>query len=329
MGGVIMGNPAESVTQKSDEQENSQRDVETGQCCPECGGKPVSAEDRGEVTCAECGLVLNQDTIDRGPEWRSFESEENQQRSRVGAPASKLLHDEGLRTNIGWNDKDGYGKELSAKKRRRIQRLRTWDERFRTKNSQERNLRQALGEIQRMASALGLAESVQKTASILYRRAVSKDLLRGRSIEGMSTASLYAAARQHGTPRTLGAFAGVSRVEKVRFQRTYRYLNRELSLEVEPEDPIEYLPQFASSLDLSTESERLAEELLKTAKQRGAHSGKSPAGLAGAALYAASHLANEQLTQQTVADAESVSKVTIRDRYQELLEIYADSGPSG
>jgi transcription initiation factor TFIIB len=175
-----------------------------------------------------------------------------------------------------------------------------------------------------MASALDMPEPARETAGVLYRRAVDEDLLPGRSIEGMATAALYAAARQHGTPRPLSEFAEVSRVEKIRIQRAYRYLSRELSLQIEPADPLEYVPQFASALDVSDEATRQARDLLTTAKAKGTHSGKSPAGLAAAALYAATHLTNEQLTQETVSNAAHISTVTIRNRYQELLDVYAE-----
>jgi transcription initiation factor TFIIB len=234
------------------------------------------------------------------------------------------MHDRGLSTTIGWQDKDAHGQAVSSRKRAQLQRLRTWDERFRTKDAHERNLKQALGEISRMASALGLPESVRETAGALYRRAVEENLLPGRSIEGMSTASLYAAARQHGMPRPLTEFADVSRVEKIRIQRAYRYLSRELGLEIKPEDPIQYIPQFASSLDVSDEAERRSRELLEVATDNAIHSGKSPAGLAAAALYAATYLTNEQLTQEEVSDVARVGRVTIRNRYQELLEVYEE-----
>lgn len=293
--------------------------------CPECDGRIVH-DDHGEKTCEECGLVLDDTSIDRGPEWRAFDGEERDEKRRVGAPTTQLMHDKGLSTTIGWQNRDAYGQSVADRKRARLERLRTWDERFRTKNAHERNLKQALGEISRMASALDVPEPVRETAGVLYRRAVDADLLPGRSIEGMSTAALYAAARQHGTPRSLSEFAGVSRVEELRIQRAYRYLSRELGLRIEPADPLEYVPQFASTLEVSDEATRQARDLLTTAKAEGVHSGRSPAGLAAAALYAATHLTNEQLTQGTVSDATHVSMVTIRNRYQELLEVYAEEG---
>ncbi|ESP90172.1 transcription initiation factor IIB [Candidatus Halobonum tyrrellensis] len=319
MSNRVSNTETDRVAERDPAEQNDER-----ACCPECEGQVVH-DDRGESCCADCGLVVDADAVDRGPEWRAFDAAERDEKSRVGAPTTHTMHDKGLSTTIGWQNKDAHGRAVDARKRSRLERLRTWDERFRTKDAHERNLKQALGEISRMASALGLAEPVRETASVVYRRAVEEELLPGRSIEGMATASLYAASRQQGTPRQLSAFASVSRVEEIRVQRAYRYLSRELGLRIEPEEPATYVPQFASSLEVSDETERLARELLDVATTAGAHSGKSPAGLAAAALYAAARLTNESLTQATVSDAARVSRVTIRNRYQELLEVYGEA----
>ncbi|SDJ35397.1 Transcription initiation factor IIB (TFIIB) [Halovenus aranensis] len=300
--------------------ESTEERADSSVSCPECSGKLVQDDEHGETVCTDCGLVVEEGSVDRGPEWRAFDSQEKDQKSRVGAPTTNMMHDKGLSTNIDWRDKDAYGNALGAKQRKKMQRLRKWNERFRTRDSKERNLKQALGEIDRMASALGLPENVRETASVIYRRALDENLLPGRSIEGVSTASVYAAARQAGVPRSLDEITDVSRVEKSEIARTYRYVVRELGLEVQPADPESYVPRFVSSLGLSEEAERRARELLQNAKEQGVHSGKSPVGLAAAAVYAAALLTNEKTTQAAVSEVADISEVTIRNRYHELLE---------
>jgi transcription initiation factor TFIIB len=311
--------PRTRTTERTNEHEES-RESEQTDVCPECGGSLVNDAEHGETVCSECGLVVEEAEIDPGPEWRAFDSRERDEKSRVGAPTTNMMHDKGLSTNIGWQDKDGYGNALSSRQREKMQRLRTWNERFRTQDSKERNLKQALGEIDRMASALGLPENVRETASVIYRRALEDDLLPGRSIEGVATASLYASARQANNPRSLDEMERVSRVDRMELTRTYRYIIRELGLEVQPADPEHYVPRFASELGLSEEAERRARTLLDTAREEGLISGKSPVGLAAAAIYAASLLTNEKLTQSQVGDVADISEVTIRNRYHELLE---------
>jgi transcription initiation factor TFIIB len=288
--------------------------------CPECSGDVATDTEHGEVVCQDCGLVVDEDNIDRGPEWRAFDAQEKDQKSRVGAPTTNMMHDKGLSTNIGWQNKDAYGNSLSASQRQKMQRLRTWNERFRTRDSKERNLKQALGEIDRMASALGLPDNVRETASVIYRRALDENLLPGRSIEGVATASVYAAARQANVPRSLDEVARVCRVEQAEFKRAYRYIVKELNLAIEPADPTEYLPRFASELDANDTTEQKAVELLEAASEENLLSGKSPVGLAAAALYAGSLLTSEGLTQTEVGEVADISEVTIRNRYKDLLE---------
>ncbi|KTG09728.1 transcription initiation factor IIB 3 [Haloprofundus marisrubri] len=274
----------------------------------------------GDLIHEETGLVVEEQNIDRGPEWRAFNHSERQSKSRVGAPITETMHDKGLTTTIDWKDKDAYGRSLSSEKRSQMHRLRKWQERIRTKDAGERNLQFALSEIDRMSSALGVPRSVREVASVIYRRALKEDLIRGRSIEGVSTSALYAACRQEGIPRSLEEVSEVSRVERKEIGRTYRYVSQELGLELEPVDPKQYVPRFASALDLSEEVQGKANEIIDETAEQGLLSGKSPTGYAAAAIYAASLLCNEKKTQREVADVAQVTEVTIRNRYQEQIE---------
>ena len=273
----------------------------------------------GERIHEPTGLVLDDDRIDRGPEWRAFTQSERDSKSRVGAPTTQTMHDKGLTTTIDWQDKDAYGRSLSAEKRTTMRRLRKWQERIRTKDAGERNLQFALSEIDRMSSALGVPQSVREVASVLYRRALDEDLIRGRSIEGISTAALYAACRQEGIPRSLNEVTEVSRVENKEIARTYRYVSQELALEMRPVDPKQYVPRFCSQLDVSEEVQTKAKEIIDTSVEAGLLSGKSPTGFAAAAIYSASLLCNEKKTQAEVGAVAQVTEVTIRNRYQEQI----------
>ena len=310
----------ESVEQSVDEHDEREDDAVQRESCPDCGGQLIRDEKQAEKHCEECGRVVETDGIDRGPEWRAFTESERTTKKRVGSPRTQLLHDRGMSTKISWQDADARGNRLSKRKRKQMRRLRTWDERYRATDSKDRNLQVALGEIDRMASALGLPENVRETASITYRRALDEGLLPGRSIEGMATAALYAAARLDGVARSIDEMLVVSRIDEMELKRTYRYLTRELGLEIAPTHPREYLGRFASELACDDETERLARELVEAAVEAGVHSGKHPVGIAASAIYGAGKLTGENLTQEDVSDVAQVSKVTIRNRYREVME---------
>ncbi|ELY65342.1 transcription initiation factor IIB [Natronococcus jeotgali] len=304
------------------EHETERSEDETGNdTCPGCDSDEiVHRSSRGERICEECGLVIEEELVDSGPEWRAFNHQERQEKSRVGAPTTTTLHDKGLTTEIDWKNKDAYGRAISSDKRSQMHRLRKWQKRIRTKDAGERNLQFALSEIDRMASALGVPRDVREVASVIYRRALDEDLIRGRSIEGVATAALYAGCRREGIPRSLEEIADVSRVERLEISRTYRYVSNELGLELLPIDPKQYVPRFSSKLDLPQEVKVKANEIIdETADPL--LSGRGPSGFAAAAIYAAALLCNEKRTQKAVAEVAQVTEVTIRNRYQEQIEL--------
>lgn len=267
-----------------------------------------------------CGLVLTDRIIDEGPEWRAFDQEQRDKRARVGAPLTFTIHDKGLSTMIDWRNRDSYGKDLAPKRRAQIYRLRKWQRRIRVSDATERNLAYALSELDRMASSLGLPRTVREIAAMLYRRAVEQRLIRGRSIEGVAAAALYAACRQSRIPRTLDEVAEVSRVGKKEIGRSYRFIARELRLSIPPTSPIDYVPRFISELKLLGEVQAEAVQILKMAASQGLTSGRGPTGVAAAAIYVASVLGNSRRTQREVAAVARVTEVTVRNRYKELVE---------
>ncbi|CAD7771260.1 Transcription factor TFIIB repeat protein [Candidatus Methanoperedenaceae archaeon GB50] len=289
--------------------------------CPECHSyNLVHDYERAELVCHDCGLVVDAEFIDMGPEWRAFDHDQRLKRSRVGAPMTYTIHDKGLSTMIDWRNKDTYGKSISSKNRAQLFRLRKWQRRIRVSNATERNLAFALSELDRMASALGLSRHIRETAAVVYRKAVEKNLIRGRSIEGVAASALYAACRQCNVPRTLDEIGEVSRVSRKEIGRTYRFVARELNLKLTPTSPVDYVPRFCSGLQLRGEVQSKAAEILTQATEKELTSGRGPTGVAAAAIYIASILSGDRRTQREVADVAGVTEVTIRNRYKELAE---------
>lgn len=296
------------------------KNLDEGRQCDECLASDFTMiEKQGELICKNCGLVVDRSNIDRGPEWRTFNSSNYQNKSRVGSPITRTLHDKGLTTEIGWRNTDASGQMIATNKKKRMNRLRTWQERIRIKDASERNLQFALTELNRMTSALGLPNSVCEVASVIYRRALNSDLICGRSIEGVATSCLYAACRQEGIPRSLNEVAEVARVRRKEIGRTYRYISNELNLELEPVDPKKYLPRFCSELEASQSVKLKAKEIIEFSLDNGLISGKSPIGYAAAAIYSASILCDEKHTQESIADIAQVATATVQKRYREQL----------
>lgn len=284
--------------------------------CPECESKDlIFDERRGEYICANCGLVVEEHPIERGREWREFE--DGKRHGRAGAPLSLQKFDLGLGTSVGKNI-DLY-KLSTETKTRKFFRLKKWQERVGT--SIERNLRLAIAELTRIASYLNLPNSIRDEAARIYNLVLQKGLIRGRNMESVVAACIYAACRNLGTPRTLNEIAEATNVEKKEIGRTHRFIIRRIGVKIKPSDAKDYIIRFSSLLKLSPKTQRDALRILKKAEAKELTSGRGPAGIAAAALYISSLLNNERKTQREVADVIGVTEVTIRNRYKELVDL--------
>ena len=274
----------------------------------------------GERFCGGCGFVISERVEDSGPEWRSFSKEEHEDRSRTGTPTSLAMHDMGLATIIGPADKDASGKPLSASMKSTIGRLRTWDSRSQVHEPVDRNFRQAFSELDRLKDKLALSDAVIEKTAYIYRKALDKGLVRGRSIPGLVAAALYAACRDMETPRTLTDVANGINIKRKDVARCYRLLLRELDLKMPVVDPIKCVARIVSKAGLSEKTKRRAVTILKDASELEITAGKDPMGLAAAALYLSCVMNGESHTQKDVAQAAGVTEVTIRNRYKGLKE---------
>ncbi|MCK4331962.1 MAG: transcription initiation factor IIB [Thermoplasmatales archaeon] len=287
--------------------------------CPGCGSTHIRKDySRAELVCNDCGLVIDEDIIDHGPEWRAFDSEQREKRARVGAPMTYTIHDKGLSTMISWKNRDSYGKSIPTRNRAQLYRLRKWQRRIRISDATERNLANALSALDRLSSGLGLPRTVRETAAMIYRKATLKNLIRGRSIDGVAAAALYAACRQCHVPRTLDEIGNIAHMPRREIGRNYRYIARELELKLMPTSPQDYISRFCGMLNLSGDVQSKTLEILKEAADKELTSGRGPTGVAAAALYIASILCGERRTQRNIAEVACVTEVTIRNRYKEL-----------
>ncbi|WP_458210248.1 transcription initiation factor IIB [Haladaptatus sp. NG-SE-30] len=283
--------------------------------CPECNGQVRT--NSVETVCEDCGLVIDEQRIDHGPEWITHDQHE---RKRTGAPLTATRHDRGLSTEIG-HGKDANGNELSERKRRQLARMRREQTRGRFQSKAERNLAHGLGEVRRIASVLDLSNSVRDQACQLFRSAQNEDLLRGRSIEAIATASVYGACRCSGLSRTLDDVVDAARVEQSRVKSAYKTLNTDLGLPTQPVRPSEYVPRLASELDVPDSIRQRARTLAEQAESTSATTGVRPSGFAAACLYTAGRDEGRWLTQSEVAEAANVTPPTIRSHQDALADL--------
>jgi len=295
--------------------------VDSTSRCQRCNrGAILTDSNTGEMFCSKCGFVATDRVEQEGPEWRSFSKDEGDNRTRTGTPTSLAIHDMGLATIINPINKDATGKPLSASMKSTIERLRTWDNRSQVHEPVDRNFRQAFSELDRLKTKLALSDTVIEKTAYIYRKALDKGLVRGRSIPGLIAASLYAACRNTETPRTLSDVANSINIKRKDIARCYRLLLRELDLKMPVVNPVKCISRISSNVGLSEKTKRKAIEILDQAAKIELSAGKDPMGLAAAALYLSCVKNGEDKTQRDIAEAANVTEVTIRNRYKGLKE---------
>jgi len=290
--------------------------------CPICGkGKIIIDHEMEEYVCNRCGYVVTGKLLDRGPEWRAFTKEERRNRKRTGSPTSLTKVGRGLSTIIGKEPTDASGRRLGAETRRMFQRMQTWDTRTKLSTPQQRNLIRAMNFLSRLSDKLQLSDMIKEDAAYIYRKALEKKLIKGRSVIGMVSASVYAACRNNRVPRTLRDVMRASNVKKSEIAKSYRVLLNSLNMKMPVMDPSRRVSRIANRVGLRERTQRTALEIIDKAKKKGIAYGKNPMGLAAAALYAASVLEDEKITQDELADAAGITSVTLRKRYADLKRI--------
>ena len=288
--------------------------------CLRCGKNSLlTDENTGEQFCEKCGYVISEKLQSSGPERRSFQND-GLDSARTGMPISLAIHDMGLSTVINHQNKDATVKPITASMKASIQRLRTWDSRSQVNKSDSKNLRQAFSELSRLKDKVAVSANVVEKAAYIYRKAMEKKLVRGRSISAMVTASLYAACRDTETPRTLREIAHAGNVKRNDNSRCYRLLYRELELEMPVIDPVQCIARISSKLKILEKTKRYAAKILREAQERKESSGKDPMGLAASALYISCVKNGISITQRQIAEASGITEVTIRNRCKGLKQ---------
>lgn len=285
--------------------------------CPECGGRLI-IDKHGELVCENCGLVV-EEKIDSGPDWRAFDPEEFRKKAHAGPPHDLKLHDGGLHTKIGRDRemRDAYGRRIPLNKQPEISRLRKLQRQI-IVPPKEKNLVYALTEISKYASHLNLPQPVLEQAVQIYKGAFKENLTRGRSIEDLVAASLYAACRVMNVPRSLNEIAKTTGIPYNRIGRNYKALSKALKLKLEPISVYNLINPHCSQLRLSSAVRNKVYEIITIAEKAGLTNGRRPHSVLGAAIYISGLLSGEHRTQREIAEVVGVTDITIRYRYKEM-----------
>jgi transcription initiation factor TFIIB len=271
----------------------------------------ITDSERGEIFCGGCGLVLVQNIADTSHESNGYTQEDFMKLSRTGPATSLTMHDKGLSTVIGTN-KDSSGKALSSKTKYEFNRLRTWDQR--SKSRKTATLSKAFTLLHGMKTKLGIPDNVVENAAYIYRKIISAKLTRGRTMASLVSASLYAACRENNIPRTLNDIADAGNIERRILSRDLRTIIKKLGLSLSQYDTSSFISKISNNMNLKEKTKRDAFEILKSCEKEQITAGKHPVAQAAASLYISCIMNGEKISQKKFSVESGVSDVTIRNR---------------
>ena len=271
----------------------------------------ITDSERGEIVCGGCGLILLQNMADASYENNGYNSENFMKLSRTGPATSLTMNDRGLSTVIGTN-KDSTGKALSSKTKYEFNRLRTWDQR--SKSRKTASLSKAFTLLHGMKTKLGISNNVVENAAYIYRKVVSAKLTRGRTMASLIAASLYAACRENNIPRTLDDIANAGNIERRILSRDLRTIIKKLELNLNQYDTSSFISKISNNMNLREKTKRDAFKILDLCEKEQITAGKHPVAQAAASLYISCIMNGEKISQKKFAVESGVSDVTIRNR---------------
>jgi len=271
----------------------------------------ITDSERGEIVCGGCGLILLQNMADASYENNGYTSEDFMKMSRTGPPSTLTMNDRGLSTVIG-NNKDSTGKALSSKTKYEFNRLRTWDQR--SKSRKTASFSKAFTLLHGMKTKLGISDNVVENAAYIYRKVVNAKLTRGRTMASLISASLYAACRENNIPRTLDNIAEAGNVERRILSRDLRTIIKKLGLNLNQYDTTSFISKISKNMSLKEKTKRDAFEILRRCEKEQITAGKHPVAQAAASLYISCIMNGEKISQKKFAVESGVSDVTIRNR---------------
>lgn len=191
----------------------------------------------------------------------------------------------------------------------------SWTEFYSVTNSTEERIGSSFEILEQVSDAMGLSSEVRIKAAEIFSQAAVEKLTDGRSTDSVIGAVVFIAARDKGKARPVPRLASVLDVDRSKVDRIVRLLHVELDLQYQGYQPEDYLPYLSAELGYDDQVVSSARLILDKARDAELVNGRSPTGIAGAALYCSG---TGERTQREVAKMAGVSKETIRVRIKEF-----------
>jgi transcription initiation factor TFIIB len=282
--------------------------------CSKCELDQLVADpDSGELVCNICGVVVQEKMEETKIKFHTQSPDPGKTEH-----SSLAYYDMGLSTMIGKIDRDASGQSIVPSVHSSIQRLRNWDQRIQAHGSKDWNLKRAFSLLYTLKGKFNLSDATIEKVAYIYRKALLKGLIRGRSIESVLAAAVYIAMGDTLSTTSLKEISEASNIRLKTVGRMVRLLASQLDILIPMADLGRCLTKIGNITGLSEKTKREAFRLMSHIKNSEYAAGKKPMGLAATVLYDACTKNGEHISQKEIAKAAGVTEVSIRARLRDL-----------
>jgi transcription initiation factor TFIIB len=294
-------------------------------CCEVCGNTTawVNDDNTGDVICGGCGFIASEKCISSGKDWRSYNIEQENQRSRVGPKKNMYVYDGGLATTIDTSCKDSKGQTLSASERQKQKKLKKTQDRFKIVGSQDRNFTDAMNQLHALSQSFQLTKQVKEEVVFRYRKIVKDQLLKGRTIQYILVALIYIIQAELKIPFAISDVCKKGNISETDLTKYRKKVYTALQLNPKPILTSHYLNTIHRVLHLD---QGLILQFSNLLYQRVKKinplllQGKYPSGIASGMYYLAANILQYDCTQHQIREVLDVTDVTVRTRYREIVQ---------
>ena len=231
--------------------------IENFSLCPECGSYTNFSSFRGEKTCSQCGLVINERMFNPSNRGKKKFEVIFPPRFRFFSLYQFYIH-----------KRDGM-----------------------LPNNYQKNLVTATKQLNRICRNLELPPIVKEEARRLYIQALKKGLVRGHSIIGMVCACIFHVSKTHyyrsfiQISEQINGLVGRNKNEKKHVISCYIVIVKELKLKYQSRTIASRIPRFISEAGLNGTLTPIITKYLEQCNAESLFNGKDPNGVIAASTY--------------------------------------------
>src|SRR2546426_5827886 len=210
--------------------------------CAFCSGGLVSDIEKNESFCSNCGIVARQNYDTADHQILALSGSDSDLESQ--APTSIMMYDISLSTFIDKKNVDASGKLIRGYAE--MEKLRKLNKFTISNDSKTRNLSKAMKEIRKITEILGLRMLIAERAFYIYRKALGKGLIKGRSIAGIAAAAIYIACKDAGIMFPIDKIGEhIENLDRKNIVHYYKFLLRQMKMSVASPNPYQIVSRIA------------------------------------------------------------------------------------